>query len=91
MSNIFLSSTALADTIANLFRGMGDMMRGWVLAIPMPVAKSIFIAYFLFLIVWIIRLPDNEVTVVLNSGKTIQLRPYALFSLTSIVIIYLVF
>ena len=91
MNNIFLSATALADTIANLFRGMGDIMRGWMLAIPMSVAKGVFIVYFLLLIAWIISLPENEVTLALDSGRMIRLRPYALFSLVTIIVIYMVF
>ena len=91
MNNVLLSATALADTIANLFRGMGDVMRGWVLAIPMSVAKGIFIVYFLFLIYWIIKLPENEVTLALESGKIINIINYALFSLATIVVIYLIF
>jgi len=91
MNNVLLASTALADTIANLFRGMGDMMRGWMLAIPMEVAKGVFIVYFLMLIYWIIKLPENEVTLALDNGKIIHLRPFALFSLATIVVIYLVF
>jgi len=91
MNNVFLSATALADTIANLFRGMGDIMRGWMLAIPMSVAKGVFIVYFLLLIAWIISLPENEVTLALDSGKMIRLRPYALFSMATIIVIYMVF
>ena len=91
MNNILLTSTALADTIANIFRGVGDLMRGWVMAIPMGVAKGIFIAYFFLLIYWIINLTEDEVSVALDNGKIIKLRPYALFSLTSIIIIYLIF
>ncbi|MBL7014267.1 MAG: hypothetical protein ISR83_07585 [Candidatus Marinimicrobia bacterium] len=91
MNNVLLTSTALADTIANLFRGIGDLMRGWVLAIPLGVAKGIFIAYFILLIYWIIKLPENEVTLALDNGKIVHLRPFALFSLATIVVIYLVF
>ncbi len=91
MNNIFLSATAIADTIANLFRGMGDVMRSWMIAIPMSVAKGVFIIYFLLLIVWIIRLKENEVTLTLENGKIIKLRPYALFSLITIIVIYLIF
>ena len=91
MNNVCLSATALADTIANLFRGMGDIMRGWMLAIPMSVAKGVFIVYFLLLIAWIISLPENEVTLALDSGKMIRLRPYALFSMATIIVIYMVF
>jgi len=91
MNNLLLAATAIADTIANMFRRMGDVMRNWMLAIPMSVAKGIFIVYFLLLIYWIIKLPENEVTPVLESGKTIHLRHYALFSLTTLVVIYLIF
>ena len=70
---------------------MGDVMRGWMLAIPMSVAKGVFIVYFLLLIYWIIKLPENEVTLSLEGGKTIHLRPYALTSLAIIIVIYLVF
>ncbi len=68
MNNVLLTSTALADTIANLFRGVGDMMRDWMLAIPMSVAKGVFIVYFFILIYWIIKLPENEVTLALDNG-----------------------
>ncbi len=91
MNNILLSTTAVADAIASLFRGMGDVMRGWMLAIPMSVAKGVFIVYFIILIVWIIKLPENEVTLALTSGKIVHLRPYALASLIFMVLIYLVF
>jgi len=91
MNNVLLSTTTVADAIANLFRGMGDVMRGWMLAIPLPVAKGVFIVYFLILIVWVIKLPDNEVTLALTGGKIIHLRPYALASLIIMVLIYLVF
>ncbi|HJL74769.1 MAG TPA: hypothetical protein QGF08_01645 [Candidatus Marinimicrobia bacterium] len=91
MNNVLLSVTALADTIANLFRGMGNIMREWMLAVPMSIAKGVFIVYFIFLIVWVVRLPENEVSLTLESGKMIKLRPYALFSLAVTIIIYLVF
>lgn len=91
MNSIILSVTALADTIANLFRGMGDIMREWMLAIPMPIAKGVFIVYFIFLITWVMRLPEDEVSLILDNGKLIKLRPYALFSLAVSIIIYLVF
>ncbi len=91
MNNLLLSSTALADTIANLFRGAGDLMRGWVLAIPMSVAKGVFIVYFMVLIFWIIKLPEDEVTLNVASGKVIKLRPFALFSLIITVLIYFIF
>lgn len=91
MNNILLSATAIADTIANLFRGIGDILREWMLVVPMPIAKGVFIVYFLFLIVWVVRLPENEVTLTLDNGRMIKLRPYALFSLITIIVIYLIF
>ena len=91
MNNILLSATAIADTIANLFRGIGDILREWMLVIPMPIARGVFIVYFLFLIVWVVRLPENEVTLTLDNGRMIKLRPYALFSLITIIVIYLIF
>ena len=91
MNNILLSATAIADTIANLFRGIGDILREWMLVVPMPIAKGVFIVYFLFLIVWVVRLPENEVTLTLDNGRMFKLRPYALFSLITIIVIYLIF
>lgn len=91
MNNILLSATAIADTIANLFRGIGDILREWMLVVPMPIAKGVFIVYFLFLIVWVVRLPENEVTLTLDNDRMIKLRPYALFSLITIIVIYLIF
>ncbi len=81
--------TTIADLIANLLRGPQQMMRGWILGIDVFSAKCIFIAYFILLICWVMTLKRDEVYVTNEqSGKTINLRPYAIAALVSQVLIY---
>ena len=85
-------ATSIADAIANVLRVPGDMMRDMLLAIPMPVAKGIFITWFLFLIVWVMRLPREEVMYKPEgSDREVPLRPFAVSALSLMIIIYLIF
>ena len=84
--------TAIADFFANILRVPGDIMRDWMLAIPMPVAKGVFIAWFLLLITWVMLLPKEEVIYKpQGSEREITLRPFAVASLSTMIVIYLVF
>jgi hypothetical protein len=85
-------AVTIADAIANVLRVPGDMMRDMLLAIPMPVAKGIFIGWFLFLIIWVLRLPREEVMYKPEgSDKEVPLRPFAVASLSLMIVIYLIF
>ena len=93
------AGNAFADFIANLLRGPGDIMRDWVLAIEkltwngeMWAAKGFFILYFVLLITWVITIPKDEMRFKLVSlDKEISLRPFAIASLCTMIVIYLIF
>ena len=40
---------------------IGDLLRDWLLQIPLPVARGLFLAVPILLLIWVIRLP-REVT-----------------------------
>ncbi|MFH1741038.1 MAG: hypothetical protein ABIH23_18710 [bacterium] len=84
--------TPLADFIADLLRGPGELFRSWLIAIDVTAAKGIFIAYFVLLIIWVLTLRKDEVNVKNErTGKMVNLRPYAIAALVSQVIIYLIY
>ena len=55
-------------------------------------AKGIFMAYFIFLIFLVLRLPKDEVCFTNeDTGKKVNLRPYSIASLSIIIVIYWIF
>ncbi|MDD8046573.1 MAG: hypothetical protein PHF14_08930 [Verrucomicrobiota bacterium] len=87
-----VSAQSVADFFANILRGPGEMMRQWVVAVPPPMARGIFLAYFLLLALWILRLPRGEVVVAHpKTGKLVNLRYIALLALVSQIVIYSIF
>ena len=88
----FSISVSIADTIANFFRGPGQLLRDILMSIDLTIAKLLFILYFLAIAYWVYNLPKSEVTMDdVKSGKEIDLRPFALFAMGSMIIIYLIF
>ena len=84
--------TPIADSLASILRVPGQILREAAIAIDVNVAKGIFIAYFLLLILWVLSLRKEEVTVTNErKGTSVSLRPYAILALLSQVVIYLVF
>ena len=89
---ILSASTTIADSISNLFRIPGQFMRDILLSIDLHIAKSLFIIYFLSITYWVYNLPKSEVILNdKNSGKDINIRPFAISAMVLIIIIYLVF
>jgi len=87
----FSISVSIADTIANFFRGP-EFLRDILMSIDLTIAKLLFILYFLAIAYWVYNLPKSEVTMDdVKSGKEIDLRPFALFAMGSMIIIYLIF
>ena len=85
-------SVSIADTISNILRIPGQFMRDILLNINLHIARSLFIIYFLSITYWVYRLPKSEVILSdKNSGKEINLKPFAISAMISIIIIYLVF
>ena len=85
-------STTIADSISNLFRIPGQFMRDILLSINLHIAKSLFIIYFLSITYWGYSLPKSEVILHdKNSGKDINLKPFAISGMVMIIIIYIVF
>ena len=82
----------LADSFANLLRGPGEALREATMAIPLSVAKGIFILYFTVLLVLVLTMRKSEVVGELPGKKTpIDLRPYAAAALIGQIAIYLIF
>ena len=85
-------STTIADSISNLFRIPGQFIRNILLSIDLHIAKSLFIIYFLTIIYWVYKLPKAEVILSNeNTGKDINLKPFAISAMAIIIIIYLIF
>jgi hypothetical protein len=84
--------TSIADAVSSILQVPGEAMRNLTLLIPMPVAKGIFILYFLILIVWVATLTREESVFEPELlKKEVSLKPFAIFSLTLMIAIYLVF
>ena len=84
--------TPIADVFAAVLRIPGDIVRSGLLAVDVSVAKGIFLAYFILLIVWVLTLRKEEVTVTNEkTGRATSLRPYAVLALVSQVVIYLIY
>tara|TARA_B100000700_G_scaffold57912_1_gene62845 strand:+ start:1433 stop:1717 length:285 start_codon:yes stop_codon:yes gene_type:complete len=85
-------SVSIADTISNLLGIPGQFMRDILLNINLHIAKSLFIIYFLSITYWVYSLPKSEVILHdKNSGKDINLKPFAISAMVMIIIIYIVF
>ena len=85
-------SVSIADTISNLLGIPGQFIRDILLNINLHIAKSLFIIYFLSITYWVYSLPKSEVILHdKNSGKDINLKPFAISAMVMIIIIYIVF
>ena len=40
----------------------GEMIRGWMLAIPLPVVRGLFVGTLLVVLIWVLRLPASVAT-----------------------------
>jgi hypothetical protein len=84
--------TSMSNTISTILQVPGGLGRDLVLMIPMPVAKGVFIAYFLILIFWVATLSREEsVFQPALLKKEVSLKPFAIFSLSLMIVIYLIF
>jgi len=85
-------SVSIADTISNFLGIPGQFIRDILLNINLHFAKSLFIIYFLSITYWVYSLPKSEVILHdKNSGKDINLKPFAISAMVIIIIIYIVF
>ena len=85
-------SVSIADTISNFLGIPGQFIRDMLLNINLHFAKSLFIIYFLSITYWVYSLPKSEVILYdKNSGKDINLKPFAISAMVMIIIIYIVF
>ncbi|MFP6582487.1 MAG: hypothetical protein VCD00_07995 [Candidatus Hydrogenedentota bacterium] len=84
--------TSIADFFSSILQVPGEAMRNLVLMIPMPFAKVVFITYFVILIVWIGTLSKSETVFKPEFlKKEISLKPFAIFSLYLMIVIYTIF
>ena len=84
--------TSIADALSPVLQVPGELGREMVLAIPMSAARGIFIVYYLILIIWVATLPREESVFEPELlKKEISLKPFAIFSLSMMIVIYLYF
>ncbi len=82
----------MIEFIVSILQIPGAFLREIILAIPLWVAKILFIIYPLLLLIWVLRMDKSEVKDDLpGTGKKIDLRPYVAVSLLGQVVIYLIF
>jgi hypothetical protein len=57
---------------------LGDLVRELFARIPLPVARAIFLAVPVLLLVWVLRLPREETTPPAAAALVLQIVIYAL-------------
>jgi hypothetical protein len=66
--------------------GIGDFLRELLMRVPLEVVRGMFVAVFIVLLIWVLRLPREEVT---NPDRTTQnLKPWAALALIVQLLIY---
>lgn len=72
---------------------IGDFIRGLLVAIPLPVAKGLFLLFFLAIMFWVARLPRERCQAPEGSasGPGSNLKLWALVALALQVLLYLLF
>jgi hypothetical protein len=66
--------------------GIGDFLRDLLMQVPLGVVRGMFLAVFVLLLLWVIRLPREAV---INPERTTQnLKPWAVLALIVQIIIY---
>ena len=72
---------------------IGELVRGWMMAVPMPVVRALFVLLPLVLLLWVLRLPRQTVQAPTRHGEKggANLKLWAAVALALQVVIYLVF
>ncbi|HIA46733.1 MAG TPA: hypothetical protein EYN96_01870 [Candidatus Hydrogenedentes bacterium] len=84
--------TSIADAFSSVLQVPGEALRNLTLMIPIGAAKGIFILYFLILIAWVATLPREESVFEPEMLKReVSLKPFAIFSLSLMIVIYMIF
>lgn len=66
---------------------IGDFFRNFLLQIPLSVARAIYVAIPLAILIWILTLPRQAMTP--EGEDKPNLRPYAILALAGQIVIYL--
>ena len=71
---------------------IGDFFRQLVLAVPLPLARAIFVLVLVVLLIWIIRLPSERVRPPENEqgGWASNLKLWAALAIVLQILIYLI-
>ncbi|MCZ6674928.1 MAG: hypothetical protein O7C75_18515 [Verrucomicrobia bacterium] len=71
---------------------IGDFFRQLVLAVPLPLARAIFVLVLVVLLIWIIRLPSERVRPPSNDqgGWASNLKLWAAIAIVLQILIYLI-
>lgn len=67
----------------------GEFLRDLLLRVPLGAVRVLFVATLALLLVWVLRLPAQDVSGVATSGKRHNLRPWAALALVVQLVIYL--
>jgi len=83
----------MLDAIADLLKIPGDFFGNLIHAVPLPMAKGIFILYPIILILWVFTFKKEEVQGKLHlcGDRTIDIRFFAIATLIGQIIIYSIF
>ena len=82
----------MVDLIVSLLQVPGEIMRNFILAIPLWIARGLFILYPVVLLWWIFSMEKSEVRDVIHGQtKPVDLRPFVAISLIGQIVIYLIF
>jgi len=79
----------LCDTVAQALRVPGDAMRDVLLAVPLPIARFLFLAIPAMLLLWALLMDPSRLRGQFSEhGRTVNLRPYILIALAIQIAIY---
>ncbi len=82
----------MIDFIVSILQFPGEIMRDFILAIPLWLAKGLFILYPLLILIWIFSMEKSEVKdEIPDTGQKINLRPFVAISLVGQIVIYIIF
>ena len=67
----------------------GDLLRDLLLEVPLGAVRILFVGTLALLLLWVLRLPEQDVSGIATSGRRHNLRPWAALSLVVQLVIYI--
>ena len=66
----------------------GDLVRDLLLRVPLGAVRILFVTTLAVLLLWVLRLPNQDVSGIATSGQRHDLRPWAALALLVQLVIY---